>query len=508
MGSIPIQHSKAPATYPASPSFLRIEGISFPPLSKLRDPVRLRALMRTGLLSTEREPVLDRLSRLAARLLGTQIAAVTLLDDTHQWIKANVGLSRDVMTTPVGESYCQFTVSRGEPFVVSDSRKNQYVAELPFTTSGAIGSYLGCPLILRDGQAVGALCVADAEPRAWSAEQVEILRELSVAAVAEIELRSALAESASRTREAEAARKALEESQRSLRDSEARFRRLADAAFEGVGVNDGKMFREVNRAMAGLFGYTVEEMVGMNPLLCIAPEGQEHVLGVMREGAQTYETTGLRKSGERFHLEVRVSVVEENGQMLRICTARDVTVQKTTERSLAERADEMASLSRLDELTGLSNRRGFLEQGRKLLAEAERGQMPTPLVFFIDVDGMKPVNDDLGHEEGDRLLRDVADLLRATFRGYDLLARLGGDEFAVLAACGEATGAAVAARLRAKIDQHNERAGRRYQVSVSVGEAVHTPGRSVDELLAEADERMYRVKRASGKVRGGAKLSA
>ena len=463
--------------------------------------MRLRSLMRTGLLNSDREPVLDRLSRLAARLLGTPIAAVTLLDDTHQWIKANVGMGSDVMTTPVSESYCQFTVSRGEPFVVSDSRKNRYVAELPFTTSGAIGAYVGCPLILRDGQAVGALCVADAEPRAWSAEQVEILRELSVAAVAEIELRSALAESASRTREAESARKALEESQRSLRDSEARFRRLADAAFEGVGVNDGKMFREVNRAMAELFGYTVEEMVGMNPLLCIAPEGQEHVLAVMREGAQTYETTGLRKSGERFHLEVRVRVVEENGRTIRISTARDVTVQKTTERSLVERADEMASLSRLDELTGLSNRRGFLEQGRKLIADAEQGSTLTPLVFFIDVNGMKPVNDDLGHEEGDRLLRDVADLLRATFRGYDLIARLGGDEFAVLAACGEEAGATVAARLQTKIDRHNERANRRYQVSVSVGQAAHRAGRSVDELLAEADERMYSVKRASGSGR-------
>ncbi len=504
MGSIPIQ------PYQVSHSFLRIEGISFPPLSKLRDPVRLRALMRTCLLTTDREPVLDRLSRLAARLLGTKIAAVTLLDDTHQWVKANVGLSDSVITTPVEESYCQHAVNRGEPFVVSDSRKNRYVAELPFTVSGLIGSYVGCPLILRDGHAVGALCVADAEPRAWSSEQVEILRELSVAAVAEIELRSALAESATRTREAEAARRELEESQQSLRDSEARFRRLADAAFEGVGVNDGKTFTEVNRAMAELFGYSIDEMIGMDPALCVPPELRDEVRATIRSGVPTYQTTGLRKSGERFALEVRVRVSHEHGRDIRISTARDISVQKKTEEALVERADEMASLSKLDELTGLSNRRGFLEQGKKLLEEAEKGETLTPVVFFVDVNGMKPVNDELGHEEGDRLLRDVADLLRATFRSYDILARLGGDEFAVLAACGEEGGASVATRLQQKIDRFNAREARHYRISVSVGSSVHRPGCAIDELLSEADERMYDAKRSSGKMRvvEPAKLSA
>ena len=351
---------------------------------------------------------------------------------------------------------------------------------------------------------MGALCVADAEPRAWSAEQVEILRELSVAAVAEIELRSALAESARRMREAEAARKALEASQLSLRESEARFRRLADATFEGVGVNDGKAFREVNRAMAELFGYTVEEMVGMKPILCIAPEARAEMEKTIRSGVQSYESIGLRKSGEHFVLEVRVRILEEHGETIRISTARDITAQKKAERSLHERVDEMATLSQRDELTGLSNRRGFLEQGHKVLADAETGNTLTPVVFFIDVNGMKPVNDELGHEEGDRLLRDVADLLRATFRSYDILARLGGDEFAVLAACGEEGATSVAARLQTKIDRLNERGDRPYRVSVSTGAAIYQPGSSMDRLLAEADERMYVAKRASGKMRDGA----
>ena len=78
----------------------------------------------------------------------------------------------------------------------------------------------------------------------------------------------------------------------------------------------------------------------------------------------------------------------------------------------------------------------------------------------------------------------------------------------MLAACGEEAGATVAARLQAKIDRHNERENRRYQVSVSVGQAVHAPGRSVDELLAEADERMYKAKRAGGKMRLAAPAGA
>jgi diguanylate cyclase (GGDEF)-like protein/PAS domain S-box-containing protein len=484
-----------------SHSHLSSDGSTVAPLTKLRAPALLRSLMRRGRDSTGHESSLDRLSRLAARLVGTKIAAVTLLDETHHWVEAHVGLDDDHLVTPVGDSYCQFVVDRREVFVVTDSRTHHDVSALPATTSGSVGSYLGCPLILRDGEAVGALCVADVGPRAWSAAQVEILRELSVAAVAELELRAALAESARRTREAEEARRALEASQLSLRASEARFRRLADASFEGVGVSDGKTFLEVNRAMAELFGYTVEEMVGLDPTCCVAPEARPALEEARRSGADTYETVGLRRSGERFLLEVRVRIVEEHGRTIRITTARDVTAQNKTVRSLQEHADEMTSLSQLDELTGLSNRRGFLEQGRKLLAHAETGGAATPVVFFVDVNGMKRVNDELGHEEGDRLLRDVADLLRATFRSYDVLARLGGDEYAVVAACGEQGSAAVATRLQTKIERFNSRAVRSYRVSLSLGASIYRGGSSLEQLLAEADERMYGAKRASEEIR-------
>jgi diguanylate cyclase (GGDEF)-like protein len=162
------------------------------------------------------------------------------------------------------------------------------------------------------------------------------------------------------------------------------------------------------------------------------------------------------------------------------------------------RAERLRAQSLGDELTGLANRRGFLELARERLAQAERARQPAAL-FFIDLNGMKPVNDRLGHEAGDRLLADAAALLRGCFRGSDVIARLGGDEFVVLApAVGRSDTAPLEARLRASVAAFNERAGRPYRVSMSIGCSIYEPSAplGIEQLLAEADERMYARKRA------------
>jgi two-component system, cell cycle response regulator len=92
----------------------------------------------------------------------------------------------------------------------------------------------------------------------------------------------------------------------------------------------------------------------------------------------------------------------------------------------------LEKLALFDELTGLYNRRGFLDLGGKQLKTAERlGK--SVLLVFADLDGLKEINDQLGHLDGDAALKDIADVLRESFRGSDIIARLGGDEFAILA---------------------------------------------------------------------------
>lgn len=156
------------------------------------------------------------------------------------------------------------------------------------------------------------------------------------------------------------------------------------------------------------------------------------------------------------------------------------------------------SMSLIDDLTGLYNRRGFLalvEQQLKLAQRTKRGFM----VVFADLDGLKQINDTLGHKEGDNVLIKTADLLRDTFRESDIIARLGGDEYAVLAIeANKISLTILAERLQRSIKAYNTKGSQRYQLSLSVGMAQYDPNhpRSIDELLAEADALMYEHKQS------------
>jgi diguanylate cyclase (GGDEF)-like protein/PAS domain S-box-containing protein len=155
------------------------------------------------------------------------------------------------------------------------------------------------------------------------------------------------------------------------------------------------------------------------------------------------------------------------------------------------------NLSYLDELTGLHNRRGFLQFARAQLDAAALARRPM-LLIFVDVDGLKYINDQLGHAAGDRALVDTSTVLKSTFRERDIVARLGGDEFVVLVTDSSAVREAdLLARLAGRLEALNARAGREFQLSFSTGVAAFDPSspESLDELLSEADSRMYRDKR-------------
>jgi diguanylate cyclase (GGDEF)-like protein len=159
-------------------------------------------------------------------------------------------------------------------------------------------------------------------------------------------------------------------------------------------------------------------------------------------------------------------------------------------------ASALRSLSLIDDLTGLYNRRGFLDLGEQHLKLARRTARAVLLVY-IDLDDLKTINDTLGHQTGDRALVRVADLLRETFRQSDIIARIGGDEFAVMALeASEENEAQLLSRLRARVREVNQERGEPYDLSVSVGASRFTgEGTSrLEDLLAEVDEAMYQEK--------------
>ncbi len=159
--------------------------------------------------------------------------------------------------------------------------------------------------------------------------------------------------------------------------------------------------------------------------------------------------------------------------------------------------EEIHRLSITDYMTGLNNRRGFYLLAEPAL-EAARRDGRDCLLAFIDVDGLKQVNDRYGHEVGDTLIADIGRILRVTLRSSDIVARIGGDEFCVLALDATADGAGLKQRLLDAFDLFNDNEVRPYRLSASIGAmtVTATDGRTVDQLLVHADTLMYEDKNA------------
>ena len=156
----------------------------------------------------------------------------------------------------------------------------------------------------------------------------------------------------------------------------------------------------------------------------------------------------------------------------------------------------LRSLSLIDGLTELYNRRGFNDLGEQSLKLADRSSRSASLIY-LDIDRFKTINDTLGHHVGDRALLAVADTLRDTFRRSDLIARMSGDEFAVLAfETTDEHAETLVERLRTELAQVNATTRERFQLSVSIGLARYDGEGAVtlNELLRQADAAMHEEK--------------
>lgn len=202
-----------------------------------------------------------------------------------------------------------------------------------------------------------------------------------------------------------------------------------------------------------------------------------------------------------LHLEELVSRRTAELQRAKEQLERDIAARKAAEQDLAHKARELAlanaqleNLSLLDDLTGLYNRKGFLALAHHRVKLARRNNEPFA-VAFVDLDGLKQINDSFGHHAGNQALVDTANVLRESFRESDVSARLGGDEFAIFIAEGDDQ--RIRGRILQKLAAHNHAAGRDFVLSFSVGiVAGHSaPEAGIEDLLAKADSLMYQQKR-------------
>jgi diguanylate cyclase (GGDEF)-like protein len=166
--------------------------------------------------------------------------------------------------------------------------------------------------------------------------------------------------------------------------------------------------------------------------------------------------------------------------------------------------EQLRKLSLTDELTGVRNRRGFFTLAPQLLQKVVASGSPTEFsVVYVDVDGLKRVNDAYGHDAGSEVIVAAADVLTNTFRAADIVARLGGDEFVVLAAVPRASQDLIFERMQHHQDVFNARSGRPYTLTLSIGIASLDAGgnQALEEAVKRADTAMYLHKRSKAAAR-------
>ncbi len=348
----------------------------------LHQPSRLAALRATGLLDAPPQEALDRLTRLATRLMKVPIALVSLVDENRQRFASEVGVGepwKSARGTPLTHSFCQHVVATRHSLVIDDARLHDLVSDnLAIPDLGVI-AYAGMPLMSDSGEVLGSFCAIDTVPRTWTPEQLEILEDLAHAASAEVQLRAA---------------------SRLLSTRQAFLADLLDHTSELVCATDESgHFAYANGAMVEITGYTCEELARMRPIDLIAEECIPEFVDAgrrVRGGAMVgaLDTIVITKRGVRLYCRGRATpVLSDTGTVV---GARLIFRDLTKEREARRLKDELIALVSHELRTPVGAIRGAL----KFL---------TPHLTHLD--GRPRKLFDMATRNADRLLSLVNDLL-------------------------------------------------------------------------------------------------
>lgn len=394
---------------------------------------------------------------------------------------------------------CHLVVHGARPVIVHDVRRRVGVGSDSLAAMDIAG-YAAVPIVV-DDRAVGAVAALDHRVRAWSERDVDVLR-----GFADVMARMFMMEAAVEH----------ERALTSLRLQTVSAGGVQDVV-EAIAMHIGWPRAELVTIEGGLVR-TLAAHDGDRPgtRLVVAPvpvDTDPLVRDALRRRVPLWHTETL-DGGEVTACAI---AIPDSSAVLRLSTTEGAPDRRDVERAarslaalvgavlqrvppddgLDRRTGELEVLALHDELTGLLNRRGFQAVAGGQLAIARRKGMPG-MVLFVDIDGLKAVNDRDGHAAGDALLRLAGDVLRSTFREADTLGRLGGDEFVVFSIdATEADLATVIDRLSCELARANESVDPTSRLCWSVGHACFdgAASESLANLIVEADRRMYAVKR-------------
>ncbi len=283
-----------------------------------------------------------------------------------------------------------------------------------------------------------------------------------------------------------------------LKRSEERYRALFDSSLELVYILDFEGgFLDANPATLELIGYSKEEIYSLNVASLFDPEDLPGIMEMIKEAGtpglykEMMEFKLRRKDGSLVHVEAQSSLIRRDGKPYAIQgIARDITERKMFEQRLSEMATH-------DFLTGLPNRVLLNDRFIMALAQAHRNKHMLAIIA-VDLDRFKSVNDTLGHQAGDDLLKAIAKRLKDSVRSSDTVARMGGDEFLLLMP--ELHFVEDANKIIDKIALAFKEPfiiqGSRLNMSASMGLAIYPDdGEDMEALMRKSDAAMYNIKR-------------
>lgn len=285
-----------------------------------------------------------------------------------------------------------------------------------------------------------------------------------------------------------------------LQRSEGQYRSLVDSTDDSIYVVDRDCrYLFINRKHLTRLGLSGNEYQTRHYRESHSSEEtalfQEEVASVFLSGTSIQHEYRAKRDNKYF-LRTLSPVRDVGGAV----SAVTVISKEITERKLLE--EELRALSLTDELTGLYNRRGFFTLVQQELRVAGRLKKGV-LLFAVDMDDLKVINDTYGHPMGDLAIREAADIIKRNFRQSDVIARMGGDEFAVfMIEHADIDNEKLARRLQDILSIYNSQGRRPYTLSLSIGDARFEPDHpaTIEEMMARADAMMYSQKRGRGRA--------
>ena len=418
-------------------------------------------------------------------------ASVDFVDGDHTVVRrasgamaAHLGMRVDNATSLSGLCVRTAAVQR-----CADSEADERVDRATCRVLG-VRSMIFAPL--RQGTvAVGVLKVFSERPDAFDDGDVQMLQLMASAIVA------ALAK--------KAAHDARNEAEARLRTSEERMRALLEHAHDAViSIDEHGRVSQWNRAAERLFGWSPIETIGQPVADFVVPpamRGEVAALVARYASAERLEDAHQRvtlpaidRAGRQLSVEVSLTATRVAGRWELTAFGHDVSERREFEARLR-------AMALSDGLTGLANRRAFMETLEKAVSRHARGGPPLALLF-LDLDGFKEINDVHGHHIGDLALQTFARRLEACVRKGDTVARLGGDEFTVLA-----EGIVSLEQARAIADKIMDAMkppleGHKLRLRTSIGISLYKPPADASRFLREADHAMYHAKHNHAEVEG------